>query len=178
MIYRFRIVLDSLEDVFRDIEIKADDTLEDLHNAIVQAFGFEGNEMASFFLSDDDWNEGEEIMLFDMSEDAESVRIMNETAIDTVVSKDNTKLIYVYDFLSMWTFYVELADIDEEEAGKSYPNLMYSHGNLPDTPPEKKFESEIDDLDDFDEDDFYEDGFGDNYINLDDLDDMDPDLWN
>lgn len=175
MIYRFRIVLDVLDDVFRDIEIKSDDTLEDLHNSIIQAFGFEGSEMASFYQSDDDWVQGEEIMLFNMGGDPRSIRLMEETAIDSVVAKDSTKLIYVYDFLNMWTFYVELGEIGEEEAGKSYPNLMFSQGVLPEAPPEKNFESEIMDLDD---EDFYEDGLGDNYIDLDSLDDLDSQQWN
>ena len=48
MIYRFRIILDTHEDVFRDLEIEAEANLEDFHNAITQAFGFEGGEMASF----------------------------------------------------------------------------------------------------------------------------------
>ena len=34
MIYRIRIILDVKEDVFRDIEIEATSTLEDLHHAI------------------------------------------------------------------------------------------------------------------------------------------------
>ena len=58
MIYKFRIVLDTLDDVFRDIEIEDDSTLEDLHNSITQAFGFDGTEMASFYLSDAEWNQG------------------------------------------------------------------------------------------------------------------------
>ncbi|NNL81464.1 MAG: hypothetical protein HKO67_13330, partial [Flavobacteriaceae bacterium] len=105
MIYRFRIILDnkSEEDIFRDIEIRKTDTLEDLHNAITQSFGFDGMEMASFYLSDDEWNQGEEISLFDMSEAGTSVRLMNETQLEEVVNEDQTKLIYVYDFLSMWT---------------------------------------------------------------------------
>lgn len=175
MIYRFRIVLDVLDDVFRDIEIQAEDTLEDLHNSIVQAFGFEGSEMASFYQSDEDWNQGEEIMLFNMGGDPKSLRLMEETAIDTVVSKESTKLIYVYDFLSMWTFYVELADIVEEEPGRSYPNLMFSQGLLPEAPPEKNFESDIADLE---EEDFLEDGLGDNYIDLDGFDDLESQQWN
>lgn len=168
MIYRFRIVLDSMDDVFRDIEIKADDNLEDLHNAIVQAFEFEGNEMAAFYLSDDDWNQGEEIVLFDMSEGRNYVRIMNETSIDTVVSKSKTKLIYVYDFLDMWTFYVELAEITTSEPGRNYPNLMYSQGIMPQNPPEKNFVSEEEE-DEWDDDE----GFG-----FDDFEDFDFDQWN
>ena len=113
MIYRFRVILDNdtKEDIFRDIEIRMTDTLEDLHNSIVQAFGFDGSEMASFYLSDDDWTQGEEISLFDVSDSMDSVRLMNESILDDTVHKKQTKLIYIYDFLSMWTFFVELAEI-------------------------------------------------------------------
>ncbi len=170
MIYKFRIVLDTLDDVFRDIEIEDDATLEDLHNSITQAFGFDGTEMASFYLSDAEWNQGEEIVLFDMSEGMNPVRMMNETALDTVVDKDNTQLIYVYDFFSMWTFYVELADITKAEDGRDYPNLMFAHGQLPDSPPEKNFEAEEDDL---------EDEFGNDDVDFENLDDYDFDPnWN
>ena len=49
MIYRFRIILDTQEDVFRDLEIEDSASLEDFHYAIAQAFGFGGSEMASFY---------------------------------------------------------------------------------------------------------------------------------
>ena len=53
MIYRIRVILDVDDDVLRDIEISSTSTLEDLHNAIIQSFGFLGNEMASFYESDE-----------------------------------------------------------------------------------------------------------------------------
>jgi len=142
MIYRFRIILDAKEDVFRDIEIEAEATLEDFHNTITQSFGFEGQEMASFYVSNEKWEQGEEIALFDMSEGQDSIRIMNETSIDDVTHKEQTRLIYVYDFLSMWTFLVELADIAEVENGQIYPNLMFAHGELPEEAPDKQFIAE------------------------------------
>lgn len=152
MIYRFRIILDTVEDVFRDIEIDQTASLEDFHNAITQSFGFDGSEMASFYISDDEWGQGEEISLFDMSDGNAEVRLMNENLIEKVTHKNQTRLIYVYDFLSMWTFMVELADIAEPEAAQEYPNLMFSHGELPDSAPDKAFESEIDLGDEFDDD--------------------------
>ena len=57
MIFRIRIILDSKEDVIRDIEILANNTFEDLHKAIINCFDFKGNEMASFYLSDDNWKQ-------------------------------------------------------------------------------------------------------------------------
>lgn len=141
MIYKIRIILDAEEDIFRDLEIEATNTLEELHNAITQAFGFGGSEMASFYTCDEDWNQDEEIALFDMSENGSDVRLMNETVLEDVLAEQSPKMIYVYDFLSMWTFFVELADIVEKEDGRSYPNVLFSFGELPDAPPEKKFES-------------------------------------
>ena len=161
MIYKIRIILDANEDVFRDIEIEQTSSLEDFHNAITQAFGFMGNEMASFYTCDDEWNQDEEIALFDMGESGGETRLMGETLLEEVLTEESPKLIYVYDYLSMWTFFVELADIVEKEDGQAYPNLLFSFGELPDSPPEKEFRSdgspEIDDtLDNYEDFDFDE----------------------
>lgn len=166
MIYKIRIILDAKEDVFRDIEIEAGNYLEELHNAITQAFGFDGSEMASFYLADEEWEQGEEISLFDMSEAGSDIRLMNETAIDDVINEENPHLIYVYDFLSMWTFFVELGEIVEKEDGEFYPNLLFAYGVLPDSPPEKNFEAlregeeqsltDEDDIEDYEDLDFDE----------------------
>ena len=139
MIYKIRVILDSEEDIFRDLEIEEHATLEDLHNTVTQAFGFLGNEMASFYTCDEQWNQDEEIALFDMG--GSEVRLMGETGTTDVLTEESPKLIYVYDFLSMWTFFVELADIVPKEDGRNYPNLLFSFGELPDSPPEKRFES-------------------------------------
>lgn len=166
MVYRFRVILDTKEDVFRDIELLEESTLEDFHNTIVNAFGFDGNEMASFYLSDEDWNQGEEISQYDLSEGEESVRLMNETTLDSIVSESQTKLIYVYDFLNLWTFLIELAEIAEIEEGRDYPNLMFVHGQIPLEAPDKEFIADKDefedDLDtDFDLDDYDEQSYDD-----------------
>lgn len=171
MIYRFRVILDNdtEDDIFRDIEIRKTDTLEDFHNAVTQSFGFDGSEMASFYISDDQWTQGEEISLFDMSEGSNAVKLMNETRIEDVVSEDNTKLIYIYDFFNMWTFLVELGEIVEEADGTDYPNLMFVHGQIPSEAPELAFEAE-----NVDEDNEFEDGY-----DTDDFSDFDFDEnWN
>ncbi|NRD19636.1 hypothetical protein HNV08_06220 [Winogradskyella eckloniae] len=172
MIYRFRIILDNDtdEDVFRDIEIRESNTMEDLHNVITQSFGFDGMEMASFYVSDEQWNQGEEIAMMDMSEAGNEVKMMGTTIINDIVHEASTRLIYVYDFMNMWTFYVELGEIVEEAEGTDYPNLMYVHGQIPDEAPEKTFEAEADD-------DIY--GEFDDDLDLDDYDNLNFDEnWN
>ena len=165
MIYRFRAILDhdNKEDIFRDIEIRKTDTFEDLFNVLTQSFGFDGSEVASFYISDDEWHQGQEIALFEMGEN-DDIRLMNETTIEDVIDQDQTKLIFVYDFLNMWTFLVELGEIVEEAQGTDYPNLMFVCGQVPSEAPEKQFEADqsLEDqdgnykLDDYDELDFDE----------------------
>ncbi|WP_040279845.1 IS1096 element passenger TnpR family protein [Psychroserpens damuponensis] len=173
MIYRFRVILDNdtEDDIFRDIEIRETDSLEDLHNAITQSFGFDGLEMASFYVSNEDWDQGEEISMFDVSEGHNDARTMSETPLNTILDTTQTKLIYVYDFMSMWTFLVELAEIVEVSEGTDYPNLMFVHGQIPDSAPEKSFEVENlndDEFNEFDDD-----------IDVDDYSDLDFDEnWN
>ncbi|HMB63338.1 MAG TPA: hypothetical protein VKN36_09720 [Eudoraea sp.] len=142
MIYKIRIILDFEEDIFRDVEIEGHNTLEDFHNVITQSFGFMGTEMASFYTCDNSWNQDEEIALFDMAENGSDVRLMNETRLEDILTMQSPRLIYIYDFLSMWTFFVELADIVDKEDGRGYPNILFSFGELPETPPERKFESD------------------------------------
>ena len=171
MIYRFRVILDTEEDIFRDIEIHQTATLEDFHNSIVQSFGFDGTEMASFYTSDEEWRQDEEIALFDMGETDNPKRMMNETLVEDIVSKTQTHLIYVYDFLNLWTFFVELADIAEPEEGRLYPNLMYVHGQIPAEAPPADFSGDEEDLEDADE-------FNDHY-DVDDYEGLDFDEnWN
>jgi hypothetical protein len=165
MIYKFRVILDAEEDVLRDLAITAGDSMEDLHNAIVNAFGFDGSEMASFYTCDDNWNQEDEIALFDTGDVPGEQRVMADYAISDMLSQDQTKIIYVYDFLNMWTFLVELAAIEEPQPGESYPAILFSHGEMPADAPEKEFteasENEFDyDDDDYDPDDLesFEDG--------------------
>ena len=148
MIYRFRVILDTHEDVFRDIEIESSNTFEDFHNAVTQAFGFGGQEMASFYLSDEFWEQGDEIALFDMGDSPGEVLVMHETRLEDLLNEEQTRLIYIYDFLSMWTFLIELAEIAEAQDGMSYPNLMIAHGHIPEEAPEKEFIAEESDDED------------------------------
>ena len=158
MVYKFRVILDVEEDVFRDIAIQEEDTLEDFHNAIVNAFGFDGMEVASFYTCDDTWNQEDEIPMFDIGDVPGEQKIMSDYALNELLSKEQTKIIYVYDFINMWTFLVELASIEEQETGVTYPNVLFTVGELPDTAPENEFTADDNDFqsefeDDLDEDD-------------------------
>jgi hypothetical protein len=178
MVYKFRVILDAEEDIFRDIAILENDTLEDLHNAIVNAFGFDGLEVASFYTCDDTWNQEDEIPMFDAGDIPGEQKTMSDYQLKDILDEDQTKIIYVYDFISMWTFLVELAAVEEVAAGNVYPETIFSHGEMPAEAMEKHFEADMDeddynefeddidenDLDAYGTDDSFEDyGFEENW---------------
>ncbi len=151
MVYKIRVILNCEEDVIRDIAIKKTVSLEDLHNAITNAFGFRGNEMASFYRSDDDWNQGEEFPLFDMSEGLNDIIQMKDITIDRALENKHDKLIYIYDFFTMWSFYVELIENDFDQSDFGLPSMVFSLGSIPKSKPDLKFESEDLSKGDFDD---------------------------
>lgn len=147
MAYRIRIILDVEDDVIRDLIVAKTINLEELHFTIAKSFGFKGQEMASFYKTNNSWEEGDEIPLFDMSE-GEGSLTMSTCFVSDVFKNVGDKLIYVYDFMAMWSFFVELTEItNTDEVG--LPRIAFSFGNAPDEAPEKEFKSEIS-LDEFD----------------------------
>lgn len=159
--YKVRVILDTQEDVIRTITINNAVNLEELHKTIAEAFGFNGQEMASFYRSDEDWNQGEEIPLFNMSEFGDALS-MSTCFLNDVLPTINSKLIYVYDFFNMWTFYVEVVEINHEIIEGS--TIVMSIGNIPDEVPEKEFVAE-------NNEDDYDDSFSDDpFDSLDDFD--------
>lgn len=142
MVYKIRAILNVEEDVIRDIAILKTETLEDLHNVLSNAFGFEGNEMAAFYRSNDDWTQGEEFPLFDMGDNLDPKTQMGEIILENILEVENSKLIYVYDFFSMWTFYIELIESNIELINYELPGLLFSLGSVPKNAPNIAFESE------------------------------------
>jgi hypothetical protein len=135
-------------------------------------------EVASFYTCDETWNQEDEISLFDTGDVPGEQKIMSDYQLSDILDKENTKIIYVYDFINMWTFLVELAAIEDQAIGNLYPETIFSHGEMPDEAMEKNFEADNaddyndefedgldeDDLDMFEGDDSFEDyGFEENW---------------
>lgn len=160
--YKVRIILDTKEDVIRTIMVNEQQSLETLHFSIAKSFGFNGKEMASFYRTDNEWNQGEEIPLFNMAEAGKGIS-MATCMVNETLPKKNDKLIYVYDFLKMWTFYVEVVESSSEKIPDT--KIVLSVGNIPKEAPQKEFKAEhLDSLDDE-----FKDGF-DSFERLDDFD--------
>lgn len=131
-IFRFRVLLDQEEEVFRDIQIRADESFDDFHRVILKSFGFSGMEMASFYMSNEEWDKGEEITQMDMgAPEGRPIRTMMDTELKDMLHAEGQKMLYLYDFMRMWIFFIELFKIEEPEEGKEYPEVCLAVGDAP-----------------------------------------------
>lgn len=158
--YKFRVLLDSEKDeeIFRDIIVSRTDNFESLYRAILDAFNFKNEEMASFYMSNEDWDKGHEITLMDMSfgEDTNDTAIMSATTIEKEILEKDQKIILVHDFLKMWIFLIELQEERPEKVDKPYVHL--SVGDSPDE-NEKSDDFMMESDYEGDDEDEYFDGF-------------------
>jgi hypothetical protein len=171
---KFRVLLDTEQntEIFRDILIDENDNFESLYQAIISSFNFEGEQMASFYMSNDDWDKGHEISLMDMNYGDEAVdekaSVMSAAIIRDFMHESDQKVILVYDFMRMWIFLIEL--IDKEERFVKTPEVLLAIGIAP---PEDSRMTNLDSEDDEflgledeldeDDDDIFGDDFEDGY---------------
>lgn len=165
MILKLRVILETEEDVFRDIEVQDTQNLLEIHQGIKDAFQLDGEEMASFYLSNDEWFQGSEIPMEDFSEEG-NTETMGNIAVNQVIPSKGNKMIYVYDFFELWTFYVEVVEEDVISVNNNFPAVVFEYGQRPDNAPENDMLGEIDlyvDIEDDEDDflDFDENGYND-----------------
>ncbi|MFM1772096.1 MAG: hypothetical protein RLZZ71_1238 [Bacteroidota bacterium] len=165
-LFKFRVIMDTEQDVFRDIEIETESNFDSLHKAVLDAFDFEQGEMASFYLSDEEWSKGLEISLMDMGGVDEDSLSMSTTILSDMVMKPGDKILYVYDFMRMWIFYIELMEVKKDKPSTIYPRVALAFGDAPSQDSKEfqdMFESDVvgggAGMADFDEDE-EEDEFG------------------
>lgn len=133
-IYRFRVLIDDEGEAFRDIEIGEGQTFLEFHRAIKEAFGFQGDEMASFYVSDAEWGKGIEIPLADMGfgEEGKVPLLMHEVEVGDHMREPDQRFVYAYDFLNMWMFLVERIGTGDPDPKLTYPRVSLSVGQAPD----------------------------------------------
>jgi hypothetical protein len=153
------------------MNIVAHDTLTflDLHQGIQKALDYDPLQMASFFLSNDNWEKNTEITVINMEE--EKALLMEDSLLGDYIKEENQKLLYVYDFFSERAFFLFITKIEEIEEASFSINVK---GDVPlqiviDIEEETSTtnnENILDEFDDFDEDENWNQN-----ISLDDLED-------
>lgn len=136
MVYKIRVILDTKEDIFRDIEIKGKQTLWNLHLGIKSAFSLQGEELSTFNLLEGDGTVVKSVPLEDMSDDGDG-EIMSDIYIDEAFEQQGDKAQFQYGLLDLWEFFCELIAIEEAKPSVKYPITVYRFGNVPLKAPTK-----------------------------------------
>ncbi|MBL4658410.1 MAG: hypothetical protein JKX73_10450, partial [Flavobacteriales bacterium] len=86
-----------------------------------------------FYLSNDEWEKGEEMTLFDMNEEGggQEIKMMQEAVLEETLAGEGSRLLYLFDFMNMWTFHVELVQIINASPKVEYPAIVNVTGKPP-----------------------------------------------
>ena len=132
-IYRFRISFEDFDDVVREIDIKTNQTFEDLHRAFHRSTGYDADKSSSFYVSTDNWIKGDEIALLPNQRKIDNgVSLMEKAKLSSFVEDPHQKFYYIYNFERPFDFHVELIKIIlENDPNIEYPFVVKSTGEAP-----------------------------------------------
>lgn len=145
LIYKFKVNFEDQDDFLREIELRADQTFEDFHQAILGNLGLDPGMLASFFICDHRFRKQKEIQLVEnplsqakkkqnTDEGPETISkaiLMRESELKDFIDDPHQRLLFIYDYASSWTFYIELVKIMHEDKSISYPWFSKSIGPVP-----------------------------------------------
>lgn len=168
MIYLFRIISDENPVFLRDLVADTSDTFLDFHQTLQLNLGFDHTQLASFFITNQQWEKQQEITLIDMLQDPGiSTSTMEQTTLGEHLHELNQRMIYVFDFFSDRAFFIELIEASDETSARETPFIAHSKGEPPPQLALDRLLDEDTNLDALDEESDQEDLR---------LDDLDPDL--
>lgn len=156
MIFLFRILSDEDPDFFRDIVAEGSDTFKDFHNTLQIDLGYDPTQLASFFITNKNWEKQQEITLIDMMQEPGLVsQTMEQVTLGEHISELSQRMIYLFDFFSDRAFFIELIEMSDVVSPRETPFIAHRQGDPPpqlalddllmNEPPEPE---EIDPLDD------------------------------
>lgn len=131
---KFRVYVKKEDSVYRDVALKHTQNFEEFHQVILTAYEFDNKHQATFYRSNDNWQEGKEITLlkYDKAYVVEPL-IMSETTIGSQIFTTTQKFIYQYNFEKPWLFLVELISVTKEAENPKdiFPKIIRKEGIAP-----------------------------------------------
>lgn len=123
-IYRFKISFREDPEVYRIIDIEGSQTFRDFHKIILKSIDFKDGELASFILNSESPDERVEISLSDLQNQDEGGLLMDMVRIMDIISDSNNEILYIYDFLNLWTFQVKYLKSLNKKSNSKYPAVI------------------------------------------------------
>lgn len=129
MVFHFLVLSGENEDFVREILIDSNCTFLDFHKAIQDSVGYDAGQLASFFISDEEWEKGLEVTMMKMDEQAGSL-LMEDVKLGDHLENVKDRLIYTFDFFGNRGFFVEVLGVATEGEVKE-PRCVRSEADAP-----------------------------------------------
>lgn len=132
-LYRFRVSFEDYDEVVREIDVKSNQTFEDLHRAIHNAINYNCEYPSSFYVSNDQWIKGEEITFMPNQRRIDrGIVLMDKVKLSNRIDDPHQKFYYTSNFDRPFDFHVELLKIIlDENPSVTYPAVVRSVGEPP-----------------------------------------------
>jgi hypothetical protein len=143
-IYTFRVRIlggflapEDARAVWRELEVAANQTLEDLGEAIPLAFGFDDPHLWSFFLTGRAWDPTSEYALESQSDPlggprARAARRVAIRDVPFLGATGKREFLFLFDYGDEWHFGVKLLRLSPTvEPGARYPRIVAQQGEAP-----------------------------------------------
>ena len=113
MLFKIKLICDEREDFLREIMIDAESTFLDLNKAILESCDYPDDQMTSFFLCDEQWEQGTQITRQDMGLGStdEDIYTMETTRMDELIEDEGQRLVFVFDPFNDRVFYMDVNDL-------------------------------------------------------------------
>lgn len=131
MLFKLKVISDKVENFALHIDVDAKNTFFELHEAIQDECKYDPSELATFFLTDEEWDKGLEIPMFkNNSPKQNSAHTMKNSTLGDYLKEKEDKLIYVFDVINQKSLYIELNEIVMEKKLNT-PAVTYNRGSAP-----------------------------------------------
>ena len=128
IVYRFKVSLQGYKDVWRRIDVRGNQTLTDLHDAIQEAFGLDADHLYAFFLSGKAWDRSTEYVDPRAREPGDrSARVR----LDRLSLRPRQRFLYIFDFGDEWRHDIRVEKLDLKTDRGEYPRIVEEHGEAP-----------------------------------------------
>jgi hypothetical protein len=125
-----KVLLESNQPSYCDIILSKEDTLEQLHDVILKTYHFSGEQMSSFYETNEDWAIIEEIPLIAIDPNYKG-KLMKDIKCSELIQKTGDQLMYIYDYLNEWRFFIECMEKTDEKPNKKTPITLKQFGEIP-----------------------------------------------
>jgi len=148
-VFRFKIKFEDDNHFSREVEFASDQTFEDFYNFMVENLKFDKTKPASFYLCNHYYRKQQEIVFAESQheksdstenkeeekekndEESEQKLVMKNHRFSDLIDDPHQRLLYVYDDVKQWTFYIELLKILSVSTNEGYPKIVKKNGGIP-----------------------------------------------